>query len=56
MVVMATTLRCKLSAIPAFCQPTTQTPSTTKCLVAIIHTKPINSNFSPKTGCHGNDP
>jgi len=22
----------------------------------MVHTKPVNSNFSPKIGCHGNDP
>jgi len=26
------------------------------CLVTIVHTKPVNSNFSPKIGCHGNVP
>jgi len=29
-------------------------PSITNYIVAIIHTKPVNSNFSPKIGCHGN--
>ena len=43
-------------AIYALCWPTTQTPSITNCLVAIIHTKPVNSNISPKIGCHGNNP
>jgi len=38
---MATSLGCKVSAISAFCRPTTQTPSITNYLVAIIHTKPI---------------
>jgi len=33
---------------------TTQTPSKTNCLVAVVHTKLVNSNFSPKIGCHGN--
>ena len=23
---------------------------------AIVHTKSLNSNISPKTGCYGNDP
>jgi len=31
-------------------------PYITNCLGAIIHTKPDNSNFSPKIGSHGNDP
>jgi len=31
-------------------------PSITNCLVAINHTKPAKSNFSPKIGCHCNDP
>ena len=56
---MATSLRCRVSAISAFCQPTTQPlppHSITNCLVAIIHTKPVKSNFSPKIGCHGNIP
>jgi len=35
---------------------TTQTPFITNCLVTIIHPKPVNSNFSPKIGCHGNVP
>jgi len=35
---------------------TTQTPFITNCLVNIVHTKPVNSNFSPKIGCHGNIP
>jgi len=35
---------------------TTQTPFVTNCLVTIVHTKPVNSSFSPKIGYHGNDP
>jgi len=35
---------------------TSQTPFITNCLVTIVHTKPVNSNFSPKIGCHGNVP
>jgi len=35
---------------------TTQTPSVTNCVVAIVHIKPVDSNISPKNGCHGNDP
>jgi len=49
-------LRCRVSAISAFCRPTTPTPSINNCLVAIVHTKPVNSNFSPQIGCHGNVP
>jgi len=55
-VAMATSVRCRLWAIPVFCRPTTQTPSTTNRLVTIIRTKPVNNNFNPKIGCHGNDP
>jgi len=35
---------------------TTQTPFITNYLVTIVHTKPVNSNFSPKIGWHGNNP
>ena len=35
---------------------TTQTHFITNCLVTVVHTKPVNSNFSPKIGCHGNVP
>jgi len=35
---------------------TTQTPFVTNCPANIVHTKPVNSNFSPKIGCHGNVP
>jgi len=53
---MATSIRCRVMAISAFCQPTTRTPppSITNCLVTIVHINPVNSNFSPKIGCHGN--
>ena len=43
---------CRVSAISAFCWPTTQTHPITDSLVAIVHTKPV----SPKIGCHGNVP
>ena len=46
--------KCNVSAISAFYRPTTQAPSIANCLSAIIHTKPVNSNFSPEIGCHGN--
>jgi len=32
---------CKVSAISAFCRPTTQPPSITNCLVAIVLTNPV---------------
>jgi len=53
---MATSLRCRVPAISAFCRPTNQRhpPYITNCLVAIVDTNPVNSNFSPKIGCHGN--
>ena len=56
MVAVATSLSCRVSAISAFCWPTTQTHFITNCLVTIVHKKPVNSNFSPKIGYHGNDP
>jgi len=36
---LATSLSCRVSTISAFCQATTQTPSITNHLVAIVHTK-----------------
>ena len=48
MVAMATSLRRKVSAIYRFCRPTTQTPSITNCLVAIVHTKPVIAILVPK--------
>jgi len=48
MVAMATSPMCKVSAICAFCRPTTQTPSITNCLVAIVHTKPVIAILVPK--------
>jgi len=58
MVAMATSLRCRVSALPvsAFCQRTIQTPLHNHCLVTIIHTKLVNNNFSPKNSCRGNVP
>jgi len=35
---------------------TTQTHFITNCLANIVHTMPVNSNFSPKIGYHGNVP
>ena len=55
-VAMTTSLRCKVSAISAVCRPTTQTPSITNCPVAIVHTKSVKYNFSPKNWCRGNVP
>ena len=54
MVAIATSLRCRVSAVSAFCRLTTQTHFITNCLFAVVYTKPVNSNFSPKIGCHGN--
>ena len=48
MVAMATSLSCRLSVISAFCWPTTQTPSITNSLVAIVHTKPVMANCVSK--------
>jgi len=45
---MATSLRCRVSAISVFCWPTTQTPSITSCLVTIVNTKPFIANCVPK--------
>jgi len=47
-VATAMSLSCTVSAISAFCWPTTQTPSITNCLVAIIHTKPVIAILVPK--------
>ena len=41
MVAMSMSLSCGVSVIPAFSWSTTQTPSITNCLVAIVHTKPV---------------
>ena len=38
---MAASLNCRVLAVSAFCRLTTQTPSITNCLVAIVHTKPV---------------
>jgi len=35
---------------------TIQTPFITNCLVTIVHTKPVNTNFSPKIGCNWQRP
>ena len=48
MVAMATSLSCRVSAISAFCWPTTQTPSITNSVVAIIHTKLVIAILVPK--------
>jgi len=45
---MATSLQCRVSAVSAFCRPTTQTPSITNCLVAVVHTKPVIAVLVPK--------
>jgi len=38
----------KVSAISAFCRPTTQTPYITNCLVAIVLKKPVIAILVPK--------
>jgi len=48
MVAMATSLRCRVSAISAFCRPPLKLPSTTNCIVAIVHTKPVIAILVPK--------
>ena len=48
MIAMATSPMCKVSAISAFCRPTTQTPSTTNRIVAIVLTKPVIAILVPK--------
>ena len=48
MVAMATSLTCRVSAISAFCWPTTQTPSITNCIVAIVYAKPVIAILDPK--------
>jgi len=45
---VATSLSCRVSAISAFCWPTTQTPSITNSLVAVVHTKPVIAILVPK--------
>ena len=41
-------LSCRVSAISAFCWPTTQTPSITNSPVAMVHTKPVIAILVPK--------
>jgi len=41
-------LSCRVSAISAFCWTTTQTPSISNCLVAVVHTKPVIAILVPK--------
>ena len=48
MVAMATSLSRRVSAISAFCWPTTQTPSITNSVVTIVHTKPVIAILVPK--------
>ena len=48
MVAMLTSLSFRVSAIPALCQLTTQTPSITNHLVAMVHTKPVIAILVPK--------
>jgi len=53
MVAMATYPMCKVSVITAFCRQTTQ-PSPLP--IRYRPHKASYSNFSPKIGCHGNNP
>jgi len=48
MVAVATSLSCRVSAISAFCLPTTQTPSITNSPVAIVCTMPVIAILVPK--------
>jgi len=48
MAAMAMSRSCRVLAISAFRRPTTQFPSTTNCLVTIIHTKPVIAILVPK--------
>jgi len=45
---MVTFLAGRVSAISAFCRPTTQTPSMTNRLVAIVQTKSVITILVPK--------
>ena len=47
-VALAIPLSCMAPAISAFCWSTTQTPSITISLVAIVHTKPVIANLVRK--------
>ena len=51
-----TSLKCRVRGSICILSATTQIPFITNGLVTIVHTKPVNSNFSPKIGCHCNDP
>ena len=53
---MATSLTCRVSAISAFCWPTTQTPLHNQQPSQYRSHKASYSNFSPNIGCHGNVP
>ena len=48
MVAMAMSLRCKVPAISTLCQLTTQTPSITNCVVAVVLIKPVIAILVPK--------
>ena len=45
MVALPIPFSCRAPAIFAFCWPTTQTPSITISLVAVVHTKPVTANL-----------
>ena len=53
---MATSLSCRVSAISAFCRPTTQSPLHNQSPSRYRPHKASYSTFSPKIGCHGNVP
>ena len=55
MVATAMSLSCRVSAIAAFCWPTTQTPSITNLPSHYRLQKASYSSFCPKIGCHGKD-
>jgi len=48
MVAVATSPMCKVLAISLFCRPTTQTPSITSCLVAVVLTKRVIAILVPQ--------
>jgi len=48
LVAMVTSLSCRVSAISAFCWPTTQIPSITNSRVAIVRTKQVIAILVPK--------
>jgi len=51
-----TSLSCRVSAISAFCRPTTQTPLNNQSLSRYCSHKASCSKLRSKIGCHGNVP